>query len=113
MAELQKADAEPEKQGIIMKYIEHVVREYLCDECETLLGNQHGYPFIQDGENNYCHDCALKRHLIDAEEWLKSHGIAIYDHAIYKDGEIIAYQKWGKSFRRDVVRIFDDGQKKE
>ena len=50
----------------------------------------------------------LKHRLIDADEWLFAHGISIYDHAVYKNGEIIAYQKWGKSFRRDVVKMFDE-----
>ena len=76
-----------------MKYIEHIVREYLCDGCGEPLGNQDGHPYIQAGENNYCYDCALKRGLID--------------HAVYQDGVISAYRKWGKGFRRDVVRIFD------
>lgn len=94
-----------------MKYIEHVIPEYLCDDCEVPLGNHEGNPYIRDGNNNYCHDCALKRRLIDADDWLEAHGICIYDHAVYKNGEIIAYQKWGKRFRRDVMRIFDDEEK--
>ena len=81
----------------------HKIIEYLCDDCGEPLGNHEGNPYISDGENNYCYDCALKHRLIDADEWLFAHGISIYDHAVYKNGEIIAYQKWGKSFRRDVV----------
>lgn len=91
-----------------MKYIEHTVLEYLCDGCGEPLGNHIGNPYIREGKNNYCHDCALKRRLIDAEDWLEAHGIDVYDHAVYKNGEIIAYRKWGKRFCRDVVRIFED-----
>ena len=90
-----------------MKYIEHIIKEYICDDCGELLGNQCGHPYFPDKENNYCPDCALKRKIIDAEEWLNLHGIGIYDHAVYKDGVITAYQKWGKRFRKDEVRIFD------
>ena len=91
-----------------MKYIIHKVKEYLCDDCDAPLGNHEGAPYSKEGDNNYCLDCALKRKLIDADEWLELHGIGIYDHAIYKDGVITAYQKWGKSFRKDEVRIFED-----
>ena len=93
-----------------MKYITHEVKEYLCEKCETPLGNHIGWPYYKDGEKEdyYCPDCALKKGLIDADEWLKVHGISIYDHALYKDGIIIAYQKWGKGFRKNEVRIFDD-----
>ena len=90
-----------------MKYIEHIVKEYLCDDCGELLGNQNGNPYFSNDENNYCPDCALKRGIIDAEKWLTLHGIDIYDHVIYKDGVIIGYQKWGKRFRKDEVRIFE------
>ena len=76
-----------------MKYIEHIIKEYICDDCGELLGNQCGHPYFPDKENNYCPDCALKRKIIDAEEWLNLHGIGIYDHAVYKDGVITAYQK--------------------
>lgn len=91
-----------------MKYRTHEVREFLCDECETPLGNHMGWPYIEHGEENYCHDCALKKGIIDADEWLSAHGITIYDHAIYKNGVITAYQKWGRSYRKDEVRIFDN-----
>lgn len=94
-----------------MKYIEHTVLEYLCDECGTPLGNHEGNPYIHFEDENFCHDCALKKRLIDADEWLAAHGICIYDHAVYKDGKIIAYQKWGKKFRRDIMRIFDNEEK--
>lgn len=91
-----------------MKYRTHEVKEYLCDKCETPLGNLDGHPYYEDGENNYCPDCALKIGVIDAEEWLTIHGIGIYDRAIYKDGIITAYQKWGRGYRKDEVKIFDN-----
>lgn len=91
-----------------MKYIVHEVKEFLCEDCETPLGNHVGWPFVDKGDQKYCHDCALKKNLITADDWLKAHGIGIYDHAIYKNGVITAYQKWGKSFRKDEVRIFED-----
>lgn len=90
------------------KYIEHIVTEHLCEECETPLGDHDGNPCVEHNGNYYCHDCALKHRIIDADDWLKAHGIGIYDHAIYKNGCIIAFQKWGKSYRKDTVRIFGD-----
>ena len=60
-----------------MKCIEHKVIEYLCDDCGEPLGNHEGNPYISDGNNNYCYDCALKHRLIDADEWLFAHGFTI------------------------------------
>lgn len=91
-----------------MKYIEHIVHEHLCEVCETPLGDHEGAPCVEYNGDYYCYDCALKRHIIDADDWLNAHGISIYDHAIYKDGYIIAYQKWGKGYRKNAVRIFED-----
>ena len=91
-----------------MKFIIHEVKEYLCEKCETPLGNHIGYPYIEKNNEFYCHDCALKEGIIDAMEWLDAHGISIYDHATYKKGIITAYQKWGKSYRKDEVRVFED-----
>lgn len=91
-----------------MKYVEHIVLEHLCESCETPLGDHEGNPYIKQEGAYYCHDCALRLKFIDAEEWLNAHGIRIYDHAMYKDGCIIAYQKGGKGYRKDVVRVFDD-----
>ena len=96
-----------------MKYIEHTVIEHLCEDCETLLGDHDGNPYcIDDSGNYFCPDCGLRRKLIDADEWLSIHGIMIYDHAIYKNGNIIAYQKWGKGFRKDVIKVFDSDENK-
>ena len=36
-----------------MKYIEHIIKEYICDDCGELLGNQCGNPYFPDKENNY------------------------------------------------------------
>jgi hypothetical protein len=91
-----------------MKYIEHIVYEHLCEDCETPLGDHEGNPCVEHEDNYYCYDCALKRRIIDADDWLRAHGIGIYDHAIYKNGYIIAYQKWGRGYRKDTVRIFED-----
>ena len=91
-----------------MKYIIHEVKEYLCEKCDAPLGNHVGWPYVEKDGKFYCHDCALKEGIIDAMEWLDAHGIAIYDHATYKDGTITAYQKWGKSYRKDVVKVFED-----
>lgn len=91
-----------------MKYIIHEVKEYLCDRCEAPLGNHEGNPYVHKEDGNYCHDCALKMGIITADDWLQAHGIGIYDHAIYKDGVITAFQKWGKTYRKDEVRVFDE-----
>lgn len=90
-----------------MKYRENIVLEYRCDRCNKPLGNHEGFPYIEDGENNYCYDCALHQGIIDAIDWLKVHGQYDCYHAVYKDGSITALKKWGKGYRRDVIRIFD------
>ena len=91
-----------------MKYITHEVKEYLCECCETPLGNHIGWPYVKKDENAYCYDCALKKGLVDALDWLDVHGIGIYEKAYYKDGVITAFRKWGKAYRKDEVRVFDD-----
>lgn len=83
-----------------MKCVEHKVIEYLCDDCGEPLGNHEGNPYISDGENNYCYDCALKHRLIDADEWLFAHGISIYDHAVYKKRRNYRLSKVGKKFSK-------------
>ena len=90
-----------------MKYIEHTIIEHLCEDCEEPLGYHEGTPYAEDDNGDfYCLDCALRRRLIDAEEWLKYHGIGIYDHALYKEGKIIMYRKWGKGFQKTIIEPF-------
>jgi hypothetical protein len=38
-------------------------------------------------------------------EYLDAHGLGIYHHAEYNNGKIIAYQKWGKGYRKDELEI--------
>lgn len=87
--------------------VTHQVNEYLCDLCGVGVGNHVGNPFYRNGDDNYCPDCALKLGLIDAETWLHHNGIYIYHHAFYDNGKIIAYQKWGRGYRKDEVVISD------
>ena len=93
-----------------MKYIEHTVIEHLCEDCDIPVGDHEGFPHYVDERtgNYYCIDCALKGGFIGADEWLRFHGIGIYDHAIYKDGKIFAYRKWGKGFCRNIIEPFEE-----
>jgi hypothetical protein len=50
-------------------------------------------------------DCALKKGLADPMLWLNANGIGIYHHAEYHDGTIIAFQKWGRGYRKDVITV--------
>lgn len=88
-----------------MKTIIYEVTDYLCDDCETELHTTSGWPYVSDGENNYCPSCAVKRELLKPIEWLKWHGVGIYHHATYKDGVITAYQKWGRGYRKDEIEV--------
>lgn len=93
-----------------MKHVTHEIVEYICDDCNIQLGNHLGHPYYSDDGSNYCLDCALKRNLIGADEWLRKHGITIYHYAVYKDGVITAYQKCGRKYKKDVVKIFENSE---
>lgn len=89
-----------------MKFIYYEVEDYLCEDCETELHTQSGWPYAQDDDGNYyCLDCGLKRGLISPMYWLVSHGIGIYHHATYKDGVITGFQKWGRGYRKDEIKV--------
>ena len=89
-----------------MKYIEHTVIEHLCEDCAMPLADHEGGAHYADGELYLCLDCALRRKLLDAEEWLSLHGMSIYDHAMYKDEKIILYRKWGKGYQKTIIDPF-------
>lgn len=90
-----------------MKYVEKTIIEHLCEDCEMPVGDCDGMPHYVDGNGDfYCLDCALKRHFIDAEYWLNCHGMNIYDHALYKNGKIIMYRKWGKRYQKNIIDPF-------
>ncbi|MCD8154523.1 MAG: hypothetical protein LUF78_07560 [Clostridiales bacterium] len=90
-----------------MKFIIHEAKEFLCDDCETPLGNLSGWPYYSKNNDNYCPDCALRRGLIGANEWLFAKGIDCYHHAEYENGTITAYQKCGRGYHKDVVKLSD------
>jgi len=91
-----------------MKFITHEIREFLCDKCEEPLGNHNGWPYISVGDDNFCYDCALKLGHVDAMDWLRVYGHNAYEDAFYKDGVITAYKKWGRGYRKEKIRVFED-----
>ena len=88
-----------------MKYIEHTIREYLCESCEKPLGNHEGHPYVIDDSGNYCFDCALRLGLIDVDEWLRHGSFALgADHATYSAGVVTLYWKRGRGYtKREVL----------
>jgi len=80
------------------------MRAYKCVNCRKE---------IEDGEAHYrltggkrmCLDCGLRFGYVGPMEWLELHGIGIYHHAEYHDGKIIAFQKWGRGYRKDEVEV--------
>lgn len=75
-----------------------------CVICGQPIGEDH--PHFNDGNSRrMCMDCALKKGLADPMLWLNANGIGIYHHAEYHDGTIIAFQKWGRGFRKDVITV--------
>ena len=77
-----------------------------CEECgqsaKALDSDQHVVFYGKP----YCLDCALKLGMLGPLDWLYSHGICIYHHAEFHDGKIIAYQKWGRGYRKDELEVF-------
>lgn len=95
----------------MIKQIKYTVDAVFCDNCgkdlESYLG--HGYISNDEIQKDYCYDCALKLGKMSALDWLEAHGIYIYEKATYSNGVITAYQKWGRGYRVDKERIFEDG----
>ena len=76
-----------------------------CENCGNSAKEQDGHPHVVFDRKPYCLDCALKLGMLGPMEWLHYHGFEIYHHAEYHNGKIIAYQKWGKGYRKDELEI--------
>lgn len=53
-------------------------------------------------DDAFCDKCGE-----DLKSYL-GHGICIYDKATYSNGVITAYRKWGRGYKVDTERIFED-----
>ncbi len=72
----------------------------ICSSCGKQIRKPDGHPYcVDDCGNHYCLGCGLRLRLIDPLEYLKLHGIGIFHHAVYEDGWIKAFRKWGKGYR--------------
>ena len=74
-----------------------------CGICGKII--EDGEPHIKYEAQHVCCDCALKIGLLPAIDWLDIHGIDIYEKADYENGVITAYQKWGRGYRKDEIKI--------
>lgn len=74
-----------------------------CGICGNVI--EDGEPHVKHEAQRICCDCALKIGPLPAVDWLDIHGIDIYEKAEYKDGVITAYQKWGRGYRKDKIKI--------
>ncbi len=74
-------------------------RKSICYACGMQTQEEYGHPYcVDDCGNHYCLDCGLKLGLIDPLKYLELHGIYISHHAVYEDGWIKAFRKWGKGY---------------
>lgn len=78
---------------------------FVCAHCGSLFEDKN--PHYNDrGVRFLCLDCALKLGKCTPMEYLDAHGLGIYHHAEYNNGKIIAYQKWGRGYRKDELEVF-------
>lgn len=86
--------------------IQVTVFDYYCDQCGEYIGTGDNVMVFHDSkENDFCVDCALKNGLIDAMAWVDLHGFSLAHHAVYENGQVIAFQKWGRGFTKYVFPI--------
>jgi hypothetical protein len=77
---------------------------FICASCGWLIDE--GHPHYNDhGKRILCSDCALKKGYIGPMTWLNEHGIHVYDHAEYANGEITAFRKCGRGYGKDTIRV--------
>jgi len=81
-----------------------LIKDPLCDDCEKVLGHYEGYWYIEDGDDNYCPDCALKRGLITPDQWARGKGFCVH-HATYENGVVTLFRKWGRGFTKENISI--------
>ena len=78
----------------------------ICKNCGKPAIKHDGDPYTVFRGDRYCLDCALKLGMCAPMDYLDVHGIDIYHHAEYHDNKIIAYQKWGRGYRKDELELF-------
>ena len=78
----------------------------ICENCGNPAIENDGDPFVNYKRKAYCLDCGLKLGMCAPMHYLDMCGTGdMYHHAEYHDGKIIAYQKWGKGYRKDELEI--------
>ena len=50
----------------------------------------------------------IPQHSEEALKVLQDYGIYIYDYADFEDDHIVGYQRWGRGFRKDIIRECDN-----
>ena len=74
-----------------------------CAECGKEINPAHYHTHFN--MKHYCVDCGLKLGIVGPMVWLEAYGIGIHHHAEYHDGTITAFQKWGRGYRKDVIKV--------
>ena len=78
-----------------------------CDACRVTIEASFPRVMSEDGKECLCIDCALKQGKLPPKEWLDLRGLGIYEKATYEDGVIYAFQKWGRGYRKDEIRLVE------
>ena len=86
-----------------MKIIEYAIEDYLCDDCGDELRTKEGFPYIKNGNDYFCFDCALKRGLISPMDWLNNAGGGCFEKATFDGEKITAYKKWGRGYMKSEI----------
>ena len=95
--------ADIENQGLyILAYMAE--KTYVCTDCNELIHDSDPHAVWNNSEH-FCLNCALKRGIIGPLYWLDTCGIGIYHHATYNNGTITGFQKWGRGYRKDEIKI--------
>ena len=79
-------------------------KTYVCTDCNGLIHDSDPHAVWNNSEH-FCLNCALKRGIIGPLYWLDTCGIGIYHHATYNNGTITGFQKWGRGYRKDEIKI--------
>ena len=83
--------------------------DWFCDQCGKHIGTGDNVMMFHDTkENDFCPDCALENGIIDAMAWLDRHGFGLAHHAVYENGKVTAFQKWGRGFTKYVFPVGND-----
>ena len=72
----------------MIKDIEITVAAVFCDRCGKDVHRYEGWPYHEEGTEQYCPDCAYKLGKMSKKEWCRLHGICLDDRYL-KNLEIV------------------------